>query len=147
MAQAKELAVVAGAIGLIVLLATVPAGCAPLAAVADAQTVADPGTVAQGKQLYHTLACDSCHGLEAAGSQRTYGPSHNHLRATAEQRIHAPDYSGEAKTAAEYIHESIVDPKAYLVAGYEHVRFGMPSFAYLTEHEVNALVQFLVGQE
>lgn len=147
MAHVKELTVIAGVPWLSILLAAVLAGCAPLAAVADTQAVADSATIAQGKQLYHTLACDSCHGLDAAGSQRTYGPTHNHLRATAEQRIHTPNYSGKAKTAAEYIHESIVEPKAYLVAGYEHVRFGMPPFAYLTEREINALVQFLVGQE
>jgi hypothetical protein len=68
-------------------------------------------------------------------------------RATAEQRIHAPNYTGKAKTAAEYIRESIVEPKAYVVEGYEHVRFDMASFAYLSEHEVDALVQFLYQQE
>ena len=108
---------------------------------------ADLQAIAQGKQLYHTLACDSCHGLDAVGSTRTYAPTHNHLRATAEQRIQAPNYTGKAKTAAEYIRESIVEPKAYLVDGYGHVRFGMPSFAHLSEREVNALVQFLYQQE
>jgi mono/diheme cytochrome c family protein len=107
----------------------------------------DLAAAAQGKALYHTLACDSCHGLDAVGSTRTYAPTHNHLRATAEQRISAVDYSGQATTAAEYIRESIVDPKAYMVAGYQHVRFGMPSFAHLSEREVNALVQFLLQQE
>ncbi len=107
----------------------------------------DLEAAAQGKALYHTLACDSCHGLDAVGSTRTYAPTHNHLRATAEQRISGVDYTGQATTAAEYIRESIVDPKAYVVAGYQHVRFGMPSFAHLSEREVNALVQFLLQQE
>jgi mono/diheme cytochrome c family protein len=123
------------------LLGALLVGCTPPTAKADLQAVA------QGKQLYHALACDSCHGLDAVGSKRTYAPTHNHLRATAEQRIHAPNYTGKAKTATEYIRESVVEPKAYVVDGYEHVRFGMPSFAYLSEREVNALVQFLYHQE
>ncbi len=123
------------------LLATLLVGCTPPTVKVDLQAVA------QGKQIYHTLACDSCHGLDAVGSTRTYAPTHNHLRATAEQRIHAANYTGKAKNAAEYIRESIVEPKAYVVTGYEHVRFGMPSFAHLSEREVNALVQFLYQQE
>jgi mono/diheme cytochrome c family protein len=123
------------------LLEALLTGCAPSAARTDLQAVA------QGRQLYHTLACDSCHGLDAVNSKLTYAPTHNHLRATAEQRIYAPNYTGKAKTAAEYIRESIVDPKAYVVDGYTHLRFGMPSFAYLSEREVNALVQFLYQQE
>lgn len=110
-------------------------------------TNVDRKAVAQGKELYHTLACDSCHGLDAVDSTRTYAPTHNHLRTTAEARIQAADYTGQATTAAEYIRESIVDPKAYVVAGYQHLRFGMASYARLSEHEVNALVQFLLQQE
>ena len=112
-----------------------------------AEIQVDPQVVAQGKELYHTLACDSCHGLDAVGSTRTYAPTHNHLRTTAEQRIQATEYTGRATTAADYIRESIVDPKAYVVAGYEHLRFPMPSFARLSEREVDALVQFLSQQE
>src|SRR5262245_14619707 len=32
---------------------------------------------AQCKELYHALACDSCHGLNAVGSTRTYAPLPN----------------------------------------------------------------------
>ena len=103
------------------------AGCTPPTAKAELQTIE------LGKQIHHTRACDSGHALDAVGSRRTYAPTHNHLRATAEQRIHAPNYRGKAKTAAEYIRGSIVEPKAYVVDGYEHVRFGMPSFADLSE--------------
>lgn len=131
--------VVTLAIGL--WLAGVLAGCQPIA------PPADPAAAARGKLLYHSLACDSCHGLDAVGSTRTNGPTHNHLRATAGQRIRAADYTGKAATAVEYIRESIVDPKVYLVPGYEHVRFGMASFAYLNEEDVSALVQFLYQQE
>jgi nitric oxide reductase subunit C len=110
-------------------------------------TNVDRQAVAQGKELYHTLACDSCHALDAIGSTRTYAPTHNHLRATAEARIQAADYTGQATTAAEYIRESIVDPKAYVVAGYEQLRFGMTTYVHLSEREINALVQFLLQQE
>ncbi len=110
-------------------------------------TQVDLEAAAQGKQLYHALACDSCHGLDAVGSTRTYAPTHNHLRTTAEQRIRAADYTGQATTAAGYIRESIVDPKVYVVDGYQQVRFGMASFAHLSEREVKALVHFLLQQE
>lgn len=114
---------------------------------ATSVTTVDRQAVAQGKELYHTLACDSCHALEAVGSTRTYAPTHNHLRTTAEQRIQAADYTGRAQSAAEYIEESIVDPKAYVVAGYEQLRFGMVVYDHLSEHEINVLVQFLLQQE
>ena len=107
----------------------------------------DRQAVAQGQELYHTLACDSCHALDAVGSTRTYAPTHNHLRSTAEARIQAADYTGQATTDAEYIRESIVDPKAYVVAGYERLRFGMTAYAHLSEREIDALVQFLLQQE
>ena len=108
---------------------------------------ADMQVIAQGKQLYQSLACNSCHGLEAVGSVRTYAPSHNHMAVMAEQRIHTTGYTGKATTAADYIRESIVDPKAYIVPGYEHIRFSMPSFAHLSERDVDALVQFLLQQQ
>jgi hypothetical protein len=92
---------------------------------------ADLQAAAHGKELYVTLVCDSCHGLDAVGSTRSYAPTHNQMRATAEQRIQTADYSGQANTAAEYIRESIVNPKAYVVDGYQQLRFGMASYAHL----------------
>jgi hypothetical protein len=123
------------------LLAVAPAGCRPVT------LAGDPAVLTQGRQLYQALACDSCHALDTVGSVRTYAPSHNHLRATAQQRIRAAGYTGQAITAAEYIRESIVAPDAYLVAGYERLRFGMPSYAHLSERDIHALVQFLYAQE
>lgn len=137
-AENRQRALLIAAIGVI---GNVVVGCTPVTPQVDLKAAA------AGKTLYHTLACDSCHGLDAVGSTRTYGPTHNHLRTTAEARIHAADYSGQATTTAEYIRESIVDPKAHLVDGYEHIRFGMPSFAHLSEHDINALVNFLMQQE
>ncbi len=99
------------------------------------------------EELYHTLACDSCHGLDAVGSTRTYAPTHNQIRLTAEKRIQSQDYSGKATTAAEYIRESIVAPDAYVVEGFRGLRFGMNSFAHLSERDVDALAQFLLQQE
>lgn len=123
------------------VLGGLAAGCRPAA------PPVDPATIAHGKALYHALACDSCHGLDAVGSTRSYAPTHNHLRATAGQRVHASDYAGQARSAADYIRESIVDPTAYVVDGYRQLRFGMPSFAYLSERDIDALVRFLMQQE
>ncbi len=132
---------------LIVAIGSVVVSCVSPVSTADQAAKVDQEAVAQGKELYHTLACDSCHGLDAVGSTATYAPTHNHLRTTAEARIQSPDYTGKATSAAAYIRESIVDPKVYGVAGYEHLRFTMPSFAHLSEREVNALVQFLLQQQ
>ena len=107
----------------------------------------DPQTIALGKQLYQTLACDRCHGLDTIGSTRTYAPTHNRLRATAEQRIRATDYTGKANSAVGYIRESIVEPQIYVVDGYDNLRFGMPSYAHLDERDLQALVQFLYHQQ
>ncbi len=125
---------------LIFVIGGLASGCTPSISKADQEAAA------QGKQLYHALACDSCHRLDAVNSTATYAPTHNHLRATAEARIQAPDYTGKATTAAAYIRESIVAPKVYVVAGYDHLRFPMPSFTQLDERQVNALVQFLLQQ-
>ncbi len=130
---------------LLMIAASVVAGS--LAGCKPAALQADPETIARGKELYHALSCDRCHGLDAVGSTRTYAPTHNHIRTTAEQRIHDPDYAGKATSVAEYIRESIVDPKAYIVAGYRHLRFDMPSYTHLSERDVDALVQFLSQQE
>lgn len=129
--------VIAGVFGLSILIA----GCHWQGSDAAIQTAA------RGRQLYVSLACDRCHGLESVGSQRNYAPTHNHMRATAGQRILASDYTGKATTAAGYIRESIMDPIAYVVPGYEHLRFKMPSFGHLDKRDVDALVQFLMQQQ
>jgi mono/diheme cytochrome c family protein len=123
------------------VIGSLAAGCRPTT------PPADPATIAHGKALYHALACDSCHGLDVVGSTRSYAPTHNHMRATAGQRIQGSDYASRARSAADYIRESIVDPSAYVVDGYRQLRFGMPSFAHLSERDIDALVQFLMQQQ
>ena len=125
------------------VVATQIVACAATASVPQV----DPQVVAHGKELYHDLACDSCHGLDAVGSTRTYAPTHNHLAVTAAKRIRAADYTGQATSAAGYVRESIVDPQAHVVEGYRHLRFGMASYAHLSERDIAALVQFLLQQQ
>src|SRR4051794_4504253 len=50
------------------------ASFALLAAGCGAATpMVDPVAVTHSTELYHALACDSCHGLDAAATTRSYG--------------------------------------------------------------------------
>jgi cytochrome c551/c552 len=85
----------------------------------------------QGKALFASNGCNSCHTFKAAGANGTVGPDLDKL----------PQY---AKTAGKpldaFVHESIVNPKAYIEKGYAPV---MPSFASLPKSQIDALVAFL----
>ena len=100
--------------------------------------------VKRGLEVYKQLYCGLCHQLDAAGTAGTFGPTHNGMDIIATQRLQEPQYTGKATTAAEYIHESIVDPKAFTVPGYEHTQHHMPIYNYLSETDVDALVQMLL---
>lgn len=103
--------------------------------------------VKYGLEVYQKLYCGLCHKLDAAGTAGTFGPPHNDLGTVAAQLIQDPQYRGKATTAAEYIHESIVDPKAFLVPGYEQTPHQMPVYNFLSETDVEALVQMLLQQK
>jgi mono/diheme cytochrome c family protein len=100
----------------------------------------------KGLQVYKQLYCGLCHQLEAAGTAGTFGPPHNGMGTIAAQRIQEPHYTGKATTAAEYLHESIVDPKAFRVPGFETTQHQMPVYNFLSEPDVEALVQMLLQQ-
>lgn len=75
-----------------------------------------------------------------------FGPSHSDIAAVAAQRITDPHYTGQATTPAEYIRESIVDPSRYFVESYASSAHPMPAYTHLTDHQIEALVQFLLQQ-
>ena len=101
---------------------------------------------AEGLQIYRDLYCGICHQSTAAGTGGTFGPTHDGLAALAAQRIQDPSYQGAATTVADYLHESLIEPQRYIVPGYELTPHRMPSYAFLTAQQLDALVQFLHQQ-
>jgi cytochrome c551/c552 len=90
------------------------------------------GGAANGKALFASNGCVSCHTYKPAGSKATVGPDLDKLAT----------YAKQAKQPLEpFVHESIVNPNAYVQPGY--AANVMPSFASLSSAQVDALVTFL----
>lgn len=110
------------------------------------QPVDSAVTAETGLQLYRQYYCGVCHQLTVAGTKGMFGPSHDGIGQVAGQRLQASTYHGTATTAAAYLQESLVDPQAYIVPGYELTPHRMPSFRFLSPHELTVLVQWLSQQ-
>jgi len=90
------------------------------------------GGAANGKALFASNGCVSCHTYKPAGSNAKVGPDLDKLATYAKQA---------KKPLPAFVQESIVSPDAYVQPGYPpHV---MPSFASLSKAQVDALVTFL----
>jgi cytochrome c551/c552 len=90
------------------------------------------GGAADGKALFASNGCVSCHTYKPAGSKATVGPDLDKLAS----------YAKQAKKPLEpFTRESIVQPDAYVQPGFP--RGVMPSFASLSKSQVDALVSFL----
>ncbi len=103
--------------------------------------------VASGLEVYRQQYCGICHRLDAASTGGLFGPTHNGMGTTADHRIREAEYAGTATTAEGYIRESIIDPAGYVVPGYEYSRYRMPAYTYLSEADLNALVQILLREK
>jgi cytochrome c551/c552 len=90
------------------------------------------GGVADGKALFASNGCASCHTYKPAGSKATVGPDLDKLAAYAKQA---------KKPLAAFTEESIVNPNSYVQPGFP--ANVMPSFASLSKSQVAALVTFL----
>jgi cytochrome c551/c552 len=90
------------------------------------------GGAANGKALFASNGCVSCHTYKPAGSKATVGPDLDKLATYAKQAKQPLD---------KFVRESIVNPNAYVQSGYP--ANVMPSFASLQEPQINALVTFL----
>jgi cytochrome c551/c552 len=90
------------------------------------------GGAANGKALFASNGCVSCHTYKPAGSKATVGPDLDKLATYAKQA---------KKPLPAFTHESIVNPNAYVQKGYP--ANVMPSFASLSTAQVDALVTFL----
>ncbi|NBB87436.1 MAG: cytochrome c oxidase subunit II [Bacteroidetes bacterium] len=89
-----------------------------------------------GERLYTQQSCNQCHSLDGS---RKVGPSFQGLYDNER-----PLASGETVVADDnYLRESIIEPNAKIAEGYPAA---MPSYARLSEREVNALVAFIKEQ-
>ena len=91
------------------------------------------GGAANGKALFASNGCVSCHTYKPAGSKASVGPDLDKLAT----------YAKEAKQPlAAFTHESIVNPNAYVQKGYPPNV--MPPFKSLPQAQLDALVKYLV---
>ena len=90
------------------------------------------GGAANGKALFASNGCVSCHTYKPAGSKATVGPDLDKLATYAKTA---------KKPLAAFVHESIVNPNAYVQPGFPPNV--MPNFSSLSKSQVDALVKFL----
>ncbi len=89
-----------------------------------------------GAAVFENNGCGGCHVFSPANSQGQVGPSLNELEQQARRA---------GKPLEDFVRESIVEPEAYLEPDYPNV---MPkTFAQLPAEQLDALVQYLVGDE
>jgi cytochrome c553 len=99
---------------------------------AGAATTTDPEAL-KGKLLFAQTGCNACH------MNPTTGKDYPDLRGLYGSTVKLRD--GSSVTADEaYLRESILDPNKKIVAGYQP---SMPSYSYLKEDQVNALVAYI----
>ena len=96
-----------------------PTGAATTSALPTSAPAAAPGVgnAANGKQLFASLPCSSCHDVTKPYPGGDICPNLGNVATMAAEIVKSPDYHGKATDAAGYIHESIVDPNAYIVPG------------------------------
>jgi cytochrome c551/c552 len=90
------------------------------------------GGAANGKSLFASNGCVSCHTYKPAGSKASVGPDLDKLASYAKKA---------KKPLPAFTEESIVSPNAYVESGFP--ANVMPSFASLSKTQVDALVTFL----
>lgn len=104
---------------------------------ARAATAADEEVSAeQGESFYTAYACHTCHSLDGT---RLVGPTLEGLFGS--ERDFADGTSAVADE--EYLIESIISPGEKIVEGYDNV---MPPYDYLSEGEIQSLVEFIKAQ-
>jgi cytochrome c oxidase subunit 2 len=102
-----------------------------------AAAAADP--VAYGRQLFNQYGCNACHKLTDAAAAGMVGPNLDGMGSRA--GVTVPGQSAE-----EYLRTAIVRPNAHLVPNYQPVMPGDYG-QRMTEQEIEAMVQYLLGQK
>ena len=83
----------------------------------------------QGKSLFTSLGCGSCHVLQDAGSQGQVGPDLDNVLADADE---------------EFVRQSIVAPDAEIAQGFQPGVMPQTYGEQLSEQQLDALVKYLL---
>jgi len=97
---------------------------------AEASAVID-GDVTNGETLFVTNGCVACHNTTS--DDTLVGPGLLTIAERAGSRV-------EGMSAVEYVRHSLMEPTAFVVEGFPPV---MPSFASLSEQDINDLIAYL----
>jgi cytochrome c551/c552 len=100
-------------------------------------TTLPKGDSANGKNLFASNGCTSCHTYKPAGSNAQVGPDLDKL----------PQYAQKANqgTLDQFVETSITNPSAYVESGYQDV---MPkSYGNLPKQQLADLVAFLTQKK
>ncbi|MEM7537321.1 MAG: c-type cytochrome [Chloroflexota bacterium] len=103
---------------------------------------AAPAPAARAPQeLYVTMTCTACHGVDQNQTEENrgpVGPYHGNLWETAGSTV-------EGMSAEEYVYTSIVEPNAHIVEGYPSPSSMPATLAeQMTEEEIQGLVAWLL---
>ncbi len=88
-----------------------------------------------GRSIFASAGCGSCHAFEPAGTDAQVGPSLDELSQAAE---------AAGVGLEEYARQSIVDPDARIAEGFQGGVMPKTYDRSLTEEQLDALVQYLV---
>jgi cytochrome c oxidase subunit 2 len=91
-----------------------------------------------GEAVFATAGCGGCHAFEPAGTDAQIGPSLDDLAARAEEAGQPLD---------EFIRESTTDPNAVLASGYQPGVMPETFESTLSDEQLDALVQYLGGDQ
>ena len=92
--------------------------------------------IAQGKTLFSSNGCNSCHTLAAAGATGTVGPDLDKQLVSDAQAAGVP--------LDQFVKDSITDPNKYIAKGYSAGI--MPStFSSMSPQDVDALVALITS--
>ena len=93
-----------------------------------------PQTI-EGRNVFLTKGCTSCHSLDGVSATGQIGPNLTGLADRAGDRV-------EDLEAEDYIRQSVLDPEAFIVDGFSPL---MPTLPLDTD-ELDALVKFLLAE-
>jgi len=92
-----------------------------------------------GKQVFMSSGCASCHTLADAGASGNVGPKLDDLAAQA-----AKFGKQRGQTPAEYVKQSIASPRAFTVPGFPKNVMPTNYKSQLSDDELDALVEYLL---
>ena len=101
----------------------------------DTQSDQNRPQAIEGRNVFLTKGCTSCHSLDGVSATGQIGPNLTGLADRGDDRV-------EDLEAEDYIRQSVLDPEAFVVDGFSPL---MPTLPLNTE-ELDALVEFLLAE-